>query len=211
MMRFHKTPLVSVAFLCILCAQYSLAAPLVNGDFETGALAPWFQDRDFSSGPREDWNVVSSDAHGGMFSATCANNLELRQNLAPIPVSQITEISFWLRNPALPVGAVLEFFYTDLTSSTFGVSPTTTAWEFYDVTGHLTPGRTLSAISIFGYTSGQGLNDRTLLDDFRVIAVPEPSLALLFTLGLGAYVIPRSLARKRNANYNHAASRAPAR
>jgi hypothetical protein len=121
-------------------------------------------------------------------------------------VSQITEISFWLRNPALPVGAEVDFFYTDLSSSSFAVSPTTTAWEFYDVTSYLTPGLTLSAISIFGYTSGQGLNDRTLLDDFRVIAVPEPSLALLFTLGLGAYVIPRAYARKRNVNYNDAAS-----
>jgi hypothetical protein len=146
---------------------------LQHGDFQTGALAPWFQDRNF--GGSENWNVTSAVAHSGTFSATDVGNLELRQNFTPTPVSSITQVSFWAEHPNPSASALAyDFFYSDGSDVENVVFTTGTGWNFFDVTSHLTAGKTLTGFSVFGNSGG-----RTYLDDVTIAtaatAVPEPS------------------------------------
>ena len=69
---------------------------LTNSGFESGALSPWFQDHVFGGG--EDWNVTTADAHSGLYSATNTGNKEIRENFSPVPVQNITSISFWAKH-----------------------------------------------------------------------------------------------------------------
>jgi len=137
---------------------------LVNGDFESGALAPWFQGAVFSGG--EDWNVTSADSHTGVFSATNTGNMEIRQDLgAPISTDSIEEMSFWLKHPDPEVSAAyVSLFYTD-GSTEFLVNTEGTDWNFFDVTGNLLPGRMLIGFSVYGNSAGDPEFARTVLDD----------------------------------------------
>jgi hypothetical protein len=102
--------------LGVLCLGQAQAAQILsNPGFESGSLSPWFQDRDF--GGVEAWNVTSSDAHSGTFSATDVGNKEIRQNFAAIPTSLITDISFWAKHPDASVTALfVDLFYSDSTA-----------------------------------------------------------------------------------------------
>jgi len=141
------------------------ASGLVNGDFETGSLSPWFQDRVVSGG--EDWNVTAADPHSGAFSATNTGNKEIRQDLAvPIPVDSIQELSLWMRHPDGGAGSAsfVGFFYSDGSGGVV-VNTVGTDWNFFDFTGNLTAGKTLVAFSLFGNSSGDPEFARTDIDD----------------------------------------------
>src|SRR5690348_8210255 len=84
---------------------------IVNGDFESGSLSPWFNARNFCGGTCVPWDVTTTNPHSGMFSAMDTGNIELRQNFNPTPGSDITNLSFWFNNS---VGFVAyDLFYTD--------------------------------------------------------------------------------------------------
>jgi hypothetical protein len=192
-------------FIFATIAAIASAAPAsgasiydLNGGFESGGLSPWFQDREINVNFlwKENWNVTSADAHSGTYSATCMENLELRQNLIPVPTSQIASISFWVRHPNDPGPTAYDFFYTDSTSTEYVVFPATTDWEFFDVTSSLMPGKTLSAISFWGF--GMSENSRTRLDNLQIIVVPEPSVPGLASMGIIAWIFLASSRRIPN-------------
>jgi hypothetical protein len=197
----HIRSFVTVALLSTAAPAFA-ANIVVNSGFESGALAPWFQDRNFGGGA-EDWNVTNVDPHSGTFAATVLGNKEIRQNFAPTPVANITQASFWLRHSTqnnLP--AFVSLFYSDLSETTFLVNTAGTGWEQFDVLGNLVAGKTLTGFSIFGYSGGQQ-PFRTYLDDvvfFAGPAIPEPATWALMIAGFGlAGTAARRSARTRVA------------
>jgi hypothetical protein len=164
---------VSAVISLMSSTQLCASNLLDNPGFESGILSPWFQADDFSFGPREDWNVTSSEAHSGLFSATNIGNIELRQNFSAVPTETITEVSFWWRHPDggnTPLAYTL--FYSD-TSQEQGITTAPTEdYQFIDVTASLDPGKSLNGISVYGFNGG--ISGRTFVDNFVIEVVPEP-------------------------------------
>jgi hypothetical protein len=196
MPRANLKVLMSIwaAVAVLIAADAHAENILINPGFETGSLAPWFQNRNLCSGPCADWSVTSSDSHSGAFSAMDVGNLELQQNISPTPTSQISQVSYWLKHPdggRLPVDVV--FYYSDGTVDEHGGEQfTTTAnWSFFDWTSDLKPGKVLTGLSLFGYNiSPPGSTEETFLDDVTIDTVaPEPGSLVLLTGGLSAFLI----------------------
>lgn len=180
---FASAAMVLVSLLG--AGRVSAGEILLNGGFETGSLSAWFQDRNF--GGSENWNVTSSVAHSGTFSATNFGNMEIRQNFVAVATSEITSVSFWAKHdPAAASLLAVDFFYSDNTDNQFTVTTSGLDWNFFDVTSQLLSGKNLVGFSIFGNSGG-----RTWFDDASIqtaaAAVPVPgSLAVLFS---GALVV----------------------
>lgn len=152
---------------------------LTNPDYETGALAPWYQLLDYG-GPTN-WTVTTAEAHTGTYSATDQGNKLMVQYFAPVPTSNITLASVWVKNPNALFNAIyLE--YSDASSGA-GLFGTTGQWQYVDFTPWLSPGKSLVAVGVWGYSSG-GTDERTYVDDWMVEAVPEPATLGLLSLGL---------------------------
>jgi hypothetical protein len=177
-------------------AGQARANAIINGGFESGALAPWFQDHDLAGGGTS-WFVTAADAHNGGFSATDVGNKELRQNITPTLTSSISEISFWMKHPEGAGQMFIDLFYTDSTDTGFIVTSSDAGWDFFDVTGNLGAGKTLSGFSVFG-DGGPGAQV-TFLDDVTITssAVPEPSSFAL--MGFGSLVLAVGAYRRRRA------------
>ena len=173
-----------LATLVVVCLSVAIthADMITNGGFETGGLTPWYQDR--GSGI-EGWNVTNADSHSGLYSATDVGNIEIRQDFAAIPVNQIVELSYWLKQPAIAISA-FNFFYSDSSWYQDTVFLSTADWEFFDVTSYLEAGKDLVGFSVFGYSGGSPAEDRTYLDDVTLNVVPVPGAVLLGLLGLSA-------------------------
>jgi hypothetical protein len=172
--------------LAILAAQGSYARAeniLQNPGFESGQMAPWFEDQVFDG--NEAWHVTSADAHSGLFGATAVGDRSIRQNFEPIPAIYISQIGFWLRQPSVgpPIadsGGIAVRFHFPQGPITF-FQNTTNTWKFYDVTEFLPQNETLIGISIFGYGDTFGGENRTYLDDLTINAIPEPAIFLPVT------------------------------
>lgn len=177
-MRFKLVTLV------VVCMSVTVAHAdmIINGGFETGGLTPWYQGA--GSGV-EDWNVTSADSHTGLYCAMDVGNIEIRQDFAAIPVNQIIELSYWLKQPGVAISA-FHLYYSDSSYLQDIVSLSTTDWEFFDVTSSLEVGKELIGFSVYGYTTGGSPNDRTYLDDVTLSVVPVPGAVLLGLFGLSA-------------------------
>src|SRR5262249_7435410 len=92
--------------------------------------------------------------HPGVFPAQCGNR-GVRQDLAaPIPNSNIAEVSFWIRHPnSANAQTAVDLFYSDATSNEMLFSTSSTNWELHDVTANLQAGKSLVGLAIFGYGS----------------------------------------------------------
>lgn len=156
---------------------------LVNPGFETGSLPPFYQGNDFG-GP-ENWNVTGSDAHSGTFSATDVGNKQLRQDFAPVAVSDILEASLWIKNPdeGGPRINAIDFFYSDGSSSENVLFQPDDNWNFNNVTSFLSPGKSLTGMALWGYIGGGPNEDRTFTDDWTIRVVPSPGAGALVALG----------------------------
>jgi hypothetical protein len=177
-MRFK---LVTLIVVCLSVANVQ-ADMIINGGFETGGLTPWYQGA--GSGD-ENWNVTNADSHSGLYSATDVGNIEIRQDFAAIPVNQIVELSYWLKQPESVLSA-FHFYYSDSSYFQDIVSLSTSNWEFFDVTSSLEAGKELIGFSVYGYVGGSPAEDRTYLDDVTLSVVPVPGAVLLGLFGLSA-------------------------
>lgn len=195
MVRSKGVRVAAVAVAASAIATAAQAANIVgNSGFETGALSPWYQDRDFEAAG-VDWAVNAADARSGAYSAVGEGNQEIRQDFAAVVGSSISEISFWLRHPTMNAGAFVSLFYADNTSSDDLVITHTDGWEFFDITYLMDTSKLLVGFSIFGYSS-TGVGDITRLDDLVIDGrfadpipnpdpVPEPSAWALMLAGFG--------------------------
>jgi hypothetical protein len=143
---------------------------LVNPGFETGAMGPWYQDA--GSGP-EPWNVTSAEAHSGSYCATTVGNNRIRQDFAPVPTADITEVSFWIMEPGPGTTAYAGWFlYENGSSEQVGTTFPPNGlpeWTFVDMTAHLDPGKNLVAFGVWGYSGGGPAEDRSYLDDVTIV------------------------------------------
>jgi hypothetical protein len=183
--RFRIGHAAAVATLLLIPGLALGANILINPDYETGALTPWFQLQDFG-GPTN-WTITNADAHTGIYSATDQGNKLIAQYFAAVPTSNITLASVWVKNPNALFNAIyLE--YSDATSAN-GLFATTGQWQYVDFTPWLAPGKSLTAVGVWGYSSG-GTDERTYVDDWTVEAVPEPA-------SLGMFACAALLRRRR--------------
>lgn len=157
---------------------------IVNGGFETGALSPWYQARGFSANPAsQNWYVSSFTFNSGSFSAGVNGNFELRQDFAPVPVAQITKISF----AAMADFSAMAFdlFYQSGADEEFVAFPSTSSFSAIDITSYLNHSESaLTGISFWGNTSGSSFLDDVSITAAPPPAVPEPLTIALFGAGL---------------------------
>jgi hypothetical protein len=164
-MNGRIAPVAALAGMLFGASAFA-ANVLVNPGFETGSLAPWFGN---SGAP----TVGSTDPHTGVFAAEAFGGDSIRQNFAPIPTSDITEVSVWIKRPPFQFSQY-SFYYSDNTSSTHLIQGNSSNYDQFNLTTNLTPGKSLNGFSIFGTSSGPAF-----LDDFVIDVIPEPAGALL--------------------------------
>ncbi len=181
---------VVFAVVILLASSAFASELLVNGDFETGQLSPWYNGENFCTGNCVPWNVSTDNPHSGLYSAMDQGNIQLRQDFAPTMGSLITNVSFWV-NSQSGIDAV-DFFYTDSSDEEFVVFPTANTWTLEDVTADVDSGKTLMGFAIWG----SGPNWITYVDDASITsnAVPEPTTLAL--LGSGLFAVAAGVCRK---------------
>jgi hypothetical protein len=181
----------SILAFAATAALFSLAAPvaaanaLVNGDFETGVLSPWFTVNNFGGTA---WAITGADAQTGAYSASNSGNVEIRQDFAGVAGSSITVASLWMRHPDLAnAPSFITFFYDDMTNNGFLVSTNSTEWQQFDILAQLNTSKTLIGFSLYGYSGGGA--DRTFIDNVFIGtlagAVPEPASWAMLIAGFG--------------------------
>jgi hypothetical protein len=189
-----KRALLATLFIFVFAAVALADTELLqNGDFESGALSPWYNARDFcNNGTCSQWAVTNTNPHSGTYSAMSIGNFELRQDFTPTPGSQITDVSFWIYTSA-PATA-FDFFYTDNSDEESVIFAPQNTWTLETVTAHVDSGKTLSGFSIWGSSP----SITTYVDDVSITsnAVPEPSTLVL--LGGSALALCGTLRRRIN-------------
>lgn len=183
-------PRFASIFLCaasIAIAAQANADIISNGGFEAGTLAPWAEitlPQPPTPGGPEHWNVTSSDAHSGSYSATVDGSYYLFQELTPwTPVKDIEELSFWAKRPTAGSIRAVAIYSTGVGVFVDLPFTTTDTWEKFDITADLNANYDLRALAFRLIDE-----ERAYIDDVAVI-VPEP--ASLTLLALSALLLRR--------------------
>ncbi|TCI02393.1 PEP-CTERM sorting domain-containing protein [Corallincola luteus] len=173
------------ALLSVSTASY--AAPFTNGGFESGDLSPWVN----VSSP--EWYVTDTESHSGSYSATDVGNFQLKQTFDAVATENVSEVSFWLKQPEAAISWV-GLFYSDGSSVGDIVNLTTSDWEFFDITSWLVAGKELTGFGLYGYSGAGPDEDRTYLDDVTIsysAEVPAPGILALFALSILGFAAAR--------------------
>jgi hypothetical protein len=188
---------LTISLITLACSS-AQGAVIVNGDFDTGSLAPWYVDRSFGS--TRPWSVGSLDPHSGGYYAFNLGPLELRQNFPPILGADITQFSFFVGAQFPNRGnPMVELFYSDGSSSgpkeipldpshASGGSSSGWIWDEVDLLPFVDGIRSVSGVSVVGVP-----NNVLRIDTFSLTAVPEPSIFAL----LGGSLIGLAIHRRR--------------
>jgi hypothetical protein len=194
----RRTQLILAGILAVAISHgRANAALLGNGDFESGSLTPWVQGVNASAGvyTGSPWIVNSASAHSGQFGAAADGNQQLKQTFSGISTNSIAEFSFWIKRPnANPIsasnnGVLVDFFYSDSTSSSAVGRLTDANWTKFDFTSLLVAGKTLTGVDTYGYLELPGSNFVTYVDDFTLTVAPEPASFVLLSAGLIGFTL----------------------
>jgi hypothetical protein len=187
----------SLAVLAAIVSVPSAQASVVtNGDFETGAIAPW------EGGT---FNVSNSGSYAGTYHAFGdLQEFDTFRQLLATEAGHIYDISFVFRtNLAHPVGSPLHLFWDGTEVQTINA---VTTWTVFAIAG-------LTADSIatnllfqarrapgFGFASAGYHFDNVVVEDVTpAAATPLPAALPLFAAGLGALGL-LGWRRKRKVN-----------
>ncbi len=181
-----KIKLVLILSLGALLFSSSVhGAVIVNSDFDTGSLGPWYNDRIFGS--NRSWRLGSLDPHSGGFYAFSLGEIEMRQNFTATIGSEITTFSFFVGQQFANLGnPKFEIFYSDGTSTGFqqfvidpthasGSSSSGWFWDEVNLLPFVDSSRSVSGVSIVGIP-----NNVLRVDTFTLTTVPEPTLTMWF-------------------------------
>jgi len=198
--RYASLFYVGIGLFILASLPIPVYANIVNPGFESGVLSPWYCPLTVPPEGTTLPYVTNSVSHSGIYSATWVGNLQLRQNFDPIDTDLITEISFWSYQPELTYVALqVTFYYSDSTLSQINPPDSGTGWLKSDITSNLTSNKELVGFSVWGYSGAGSAEDRTYIDDVRIVsggAVPIPADAWLLGSGLVGLVAIRRKFRK---------------
>lgn len=203
-----------VWILALTAVSIGYAGTIVNGDFETGTIAPWIFNNGsagFYTGAA--WSIESAAAHSGVYGARADGNWGIKQIFAGVPGDDIDSLTFWLRRPTAnladngQIQVLMTLYYSDNTSGWYVNKISSNDWIQFDATGKLNPAKTLIGVDTYGYLSCAGKTPAqcaalgpftTYVDDIRLTrkselsSVPEPrAFWLVGVAGIGL------LARRR--------------
>lgn len=173
----HPIQRLAAAAALVLASAASHATTLLdNAGFESG-LASWT-----ATGVSAD----AGDVHSGSLAALLTDDASaLTASLTQATaVSAIGSFGFWGRSDAGVLSLVV-LTYSDGSDSGTDVSIFdlgNTGWTYYDLTGYLAAGKSLTGLTIYGSSAAATLVDDVVLTS-SVTAVPEPASALLMLAG----------------------------
>ncbi|HKS73077.1 MAG TPA: VCBS repeat-containing protein [Terriglobales bacterium] len=141
---------------------------LQNSGFESGALSPWVQGRDFCSSPCRDWGVSTFRPFAGTYDGGDTGNIEVVQNFTATSTSTLSKVGVWNRHPAGSEPTAADFFYTDGTDDEFVFFTVDSVWDPIDLTSDLESGKMLNGFSLFGFSSSASINQNTFIDNVMI-------------------------------------------
>jgi len=149
------------------CQESSVECPnggtsvLVNPGFEDGNTTGWTSNGTLT---------MTSSSHSGSWATSTTGNYHVRQDLSsPAPVSSLLSASFWTwhdasDNPAMSI----EWGYSDGSTGSFYQGTSDLAgWAQVDLIPEMDSNKSLSYITVWGYSGGGSLADLTLYDTFE--------------------------------------------
>ena len=153
-----------MAGAALLCAMPVQANLIVNGGFETGALAPWVS----GGTPGPTITAVPAMVHAGMFAAQLNPIASLLTQTVPIIGGTSYNLDFWAKANGAGTLVINLDSVTAAPNLVFGVNlGVAYAHYFYTITP-TTPGD-LTFVWV------DGLANSAFIDDVNLTAVPEPT------------------------------------
>lgn len=139
--------------------------------------------------------LTNAEAHSGAYSYAALDRYFVSQSFAAILVSDIFELSFWVKRIGGPFNS-FRFTYSDGSSDStlFVALGLSDDWMYFDVKPDLDASKSLVGIQVFGTSPGPAY-----LDDLRLVpvaAVPEMETFAMLLAGLaliGAVVTRRKV------------------
>jgi hypothetical protein len=156
-----RTLALAAASVCLMAALPAQAALVVNGDFETGSLAPWTQ-----SIPNA--TVVSGQAHSGTYAAQLAPASQaagIQQSLTLVGGQEYV-LDFWAKRTG--TGGLLSV----LLDGVPGPLETAFSTTYKEYSWSITPSASGDLIINWNKI---GTGGTMYIDDVSLTAVPEPT------------------------------------
>ncbi|MEZ4381181.1 MAG: DUF4215 domain-containing protein [Nannocystaceae bacterium] len=136
---------------------------ITNYGFESGELAP-FTTSNMTT------KIVATNPHSGMWTAETDGNVNVEQSFPAVPVSALTEASYWEWHGE-DVFTVVQWGYSDNTQQQ-KVLPSFIDWTKISFLADLDPNKSLVWIRAWGYSGGGNLPDISRFDDFLLCYEP---------------------------------------
>ncbi|WP_325427177.1 PEP-CTERM sorting domain-containing protein [Aquabacterium sp.] len=171
--------LAAVLFAAALPAAQAADNLISNGSFESGSTG-WTLIGDAT--------LSSSDAYDGTVSSllqdVSGSGAAVTTSFSAIAVSEIAELSLWLRNADLgPLSLVVFGYSSGSTGSTVLEDFGNPDWTQFSLLSSLDSSQSLVSLTVYGGTGSASYVDDVLLTRISS-AVPEPHSAALFAAGL---------------------------